>query len=593
MIILFKNKFLHVLLKTAKGRIFNILLTLCSLSLIINIFIFSKNFDQKTIRTIKDILSYASVYTLQICFFLLITFIILSRDYIIRIYKEIPKKIKILISLVTLNSFVLAYFVAPYSNRLYFDEHIYQSIGKSISYQGKAVFANYADLQNQDFTIREYEFNKEPNGFPFYLSIFFKIFGANETTANNANILAFSLSIIGIFLVGYFSTGSYSTGLFAGFIYSTIPISVLWSNTSSSEICTAFFAILGMLATVILSKWQTARNYIITLLTLVVALNFRPESFLIVIPCFLFLILNNSNIIKNNCVVLAITYLILLTLPLTIHLLLVRNEPWGSSGSKFAISHFFDNIKINLPFYFTNKSFPLLYSLFAIYGLFTKQHCKFTLPLAIWFLLFWGIFLFFYAGSYEYGSDVRFSILSYAPLAILGGIGISKIIDLMISTLNVESKNAYIATIVFLIINALCFVPLMRTIDNKSYVARNDLNFINSIIDTVPRDSIVLSHVPSIWFMKERSSALLSTLKGNINRVKNDFPKIFNGGVYLHFGSWCVFNNPTQKEFCDFALASLPLKLVKESSYGDKTYKLYKYEPEKEELDSHAPVRVS
>ena len=188
MIILFKNKIQEVLLNIIKSRIFNTLLLLCSLSTILIIYLSGKSFEQVTIKTIKDILSYASVYTLQACSFILLTIIVLSREEIFIFFRNIPKKIKILLSLILLNSIILAYFVAPYSNRLYFDEHIYQSIGKSIAYQGRAVFANYADLQNQDFTIREYEFNKEPNGFPFYLSIFFKIFGATENVASNANI---------------------------------------------------------------------------------------------------------------------------------------------------------------------------------------------------------------------------------------------------------------------------------------------------------------------------------------------------------------------------------------------------------------------
>ncbi len=41
----------------------------------------------------------------------------------------------------------------------------------------------------------------------------------------------------------------------------------------------------------------------------------------------------------------------------------------------------------------------------------------------LWFVLFWGIFLFFYAGSYRYGADVRFALLSFMPLAVLAGIG--------------------------------------------------------------------------------------------------------------------------------------------------------------------------
>ena len=45
----------------------------------------------------------------------------------------------------------------------------------------------------------------------------------------------------------------------------------------------------------------------------------------------------------------------------------------------------------------------------------------------LWFLMFWGIFLFFYAGSYKYGADVRFALVSFMPLAVLAGLGADRL----------------------------------------------------------------------------------------------------------------------------------------------------------------------
>jgi hypothetical protein len=36
-----------------------------------------------------------------------------------------------------------------------------------------------------------------------------------------------------------------------------------------------------------------------------------------------------------------------------------------------------------------------------------------------YFLAFWLVFLFFYAGSYNYGADVRYSLMTFVPIAIL------------------------------------------------------------------------------------------------------------------------------------------------------------------------------
>ena len=45
------------------------------------------------------------------------------------------------------------------------------------------------------------------------------------------------------------------------------------------------------------------------------------------------------------------------------------------------------------------------------------------MAMAFYFLLFFGIDLLFYAGSYNYGADVRYSLVTYPPLAVLGGLG--------------------------------------------------------------------------------------------------------------------------------------------------------------------------
>ena len=53
---------------------------------------------------------------------------------------------------------------------------------------------------------------------------------------------------------------------------------------------------------------------------------------------------------------------------------------------------------------------------------------------ASYFLLFFGIALLFYAGSYNYGADVRYSLMTYPPLAILGGLGAGAIVGWSIAS---------------------------------------------------------------------------------------------------------------------------------------------------------------
>jgi hypothetical protein len=48
------------------------------------------------------------------------------------------------------------------------------------------------------------------------------------------------------------------------------------------------------------------------------------------------------------------------------------------------------------------------------------------LAMALYFALYFGIDLVFYAGSYNYGADVRYSLLTYPPIAVFAGLGAAR-----------------------------------------------------------------------------------------------------------------------------------------------------------------------
>ena len=114
----------------------------------------------------------------------------------------------------------------------------------------------------------------------------------------------------------------------------------------------------------------------------------------------------------------------LFLLPHFLHFYAVSGHSWGTQGSKFSLEFLAHNLDTNGIYYLNNKFFPLLITVLALIGLFCPQKGKkWRWLIFLWFLPFWGIFLFFYAGSYTYGADVRFALTSFMPLAVLAGIG--------------------------------------------------------------------------------------------------------------------------------------------------------------------------
>ena len=88
-----------------------------------------------------------------------------------------------------------------------------------------------------------------------------------------------------------------------------------------------------------------------------------------------------------------------------------------------SVAYFVNNFKVNTLFYIQNSKFPILFTFLVAVGGLLKGNSRERIALATWLVLFWGIFLFFYAGSYNYGADVRFSLLSAMPVALLAGNG--------------------------------------------------------------------------------------------------------------------------------------------------------------------------
>ena len=113
----------------------------------------------------------------------------------------------------------------------------------------------------------------------------------------------------------------------------------------------------------------------------------------------------------------------ILLLPHFLHFIAVGGQSWGAEGAKFSVDYFWNNLAVNGPYYLNNGGFPVLLSALALIGLvFSRTDLKFRLLMAVWFFLFWGL-LFFYAGSYHYGADVRFALVTFMPLSVLAGLG--------------------------------------------------------------------------------------------------------------------------------------------------------------------------
>ena len=99
--------------------------------------------------------------------------------------------------------------------------------------------------------------------------------------------------------------------------------------------------------------------------------------------------------------------------------------------------------------------------------------------MAVYFLLFFGIGLVFYAGSYNYGADVRYSLMTYPPLAILGGLGAARWRGRLERDRCMASRARVVTAA--LAFQFLLVFPVVRATTEEAWAARADVRFAQSL----------------------------------------------------------------------------------------------------------------
>ena len=522
----------------------------------------------------QSFLSWYYVYLLEINFSLLIIALAFSFKYIKKIFSEIQNKHLLLLILIAILGIFSTSLIAPRVHRLYYDEDIYNDIAQNIAYNKKAMMSNEAYYENNELHVVEGEYNKQPPGFSYLISVIFRIFGINELFTFILNNIIFGLTVIVIFLISFLLFKDIFASFIACLSYILIPINLQWFNTCAAEPSTAFFTSLAVLAALLYVKYKKPVILLFVVTSLAFSLSFRTESYLAAVLIGLIFLIKEPGVFKRKELYAFGILFLLLSTAILLHLYSVRGMSWGAQGAKISLDYFRNNSFTNTIFYFNNKHFPLLFSIFGFIGLFSYkfiEKIKDKLVLLVWFLIFWGIFLVFYAGSYRFGQDVRFSILSYVPISIFVGIGISSVSNLL------EHKIKPIKGIlIFLIIfNFTWFLPFIKAEGEEAWAARNDHKYAVEFAEMLPLNSIVYTHTPNIFLLNKKSALQSSSATYKSGNVEQYLYK-FKGGVYVHHGYWSNVNDPVQRGFTQNILNKYNYETIKEYYYRDYKYGLYK-----------------
>jgi len=484
------------------------------------------------------------------------------------LFKNVDKKIWIVLLVIFILGLYLRVFVAPHTHRLYYDEDIYLNIAQNIVKEGRAILCNYG-TQEKCF---EGIYNKQPNGYSFLMSVFF-IFGTSETLAHYATAVISSLIIPLIFLVAYLLFDNQKIAVLSALFFCLIPISIVWAPTTSSESVSVFFMALAFLALLSYLKNKKIPLLLFFFSTLAYSIQIRPEGFLFLPIVLLAFVLDKdffAGLRKKEFLVIFILFCALLV-PHALHTLSVKSEGWGASGNKLGTEYVENNLSVNGMFFFENTRFPLVFSALAILGLypFRKEWRKKTVLVA-WFLAFFILYLLFYAGSFNYGVDVRFSMNLYIPLAILGGCGaflISRGLDKFL-------KKGYVSLVIASFVLILAFVPFYHfvgEVGEEAWDARVPHDFVVEEMKKMDDDCWIFTHVPSVILVNGKNS--LQAWYAQNSKVREEIMK--NDCVIFYEEYWCNAE-PYKSSACKYFHDKFEMEVYANKVERDKDFTIYR-----------------
>jgi len=469
---------------------------------------------------------------------------------------------------------LLMLLIVPRRNIIFWDEHIYMNIAQNITAMGRAELCTECNAEFGEVKVFQAEYNKQPNGYPFFLAIFYRFLGWSEGVAFFANSVAYLLGMIGVGLTAALLFRNRFIALASAFGYAATPIVINWTGTASAEVLSSASCALGALAVVLLSERPSIWRAVLAAGVTAWMIQVRSENLLMLAPLGLYVLtVHRWRILQTPFLVFVFLFALLSSIQF-FHLYAVRYEDWGSPGQKFSFGQLWHNLPINGAFLFTNKRYPLVLTLLALAGLAGRGNWKERICLFLWFLWSWGIYLLFYAGSYDYGADVRFSVMFAPPAAILAARGAF----LLGNVLRPAASGLRPLFLISLLAAAsiLQFLPLARTKGFEALDARLDADYTIELAKHVPPDALVLSHVPGLWLIRGFNAAQTYITQSQRSHVDNDLFVRYQGGVYFHYGYWCNVPDPPQNSICEFVLKNYDASLVAERSGRGHNYKLYK-----------------
>jgi 4-amino-4-deoxy-L-arabinose transferase-like glycosyltransferase len=528
---------------------------------------------------LREQLKLSQFWSLELCVLLGLAFgIAILKD----ISRDFDRADVVRMALLALMAAGLTLFVAPRTNRIFYDEQIYQSVGQNLTDLRLAQICNDGSVEYGRLQCQSGEYNKQPYGYPHLLSLGYRLFGVGTAVAFAVNAAAMAATVCAVYVLVWLLFRDRDAALFAGLVLALTPHQIIWSATAAVEPTASLAAVVALVCAAHYQRSGGTAALGAAAVSAAYAIQFRPESLLVLPVAGLLAWPRLRDDIRHpRAWWVGFLFLGLVAVPVA-HLFAVRNLEWGASAARFSLAYVPGNLRVNGWFYLFDARFPAVFTLFALIGLAWwepspaaagNRPWPFRLErpaMAIYFALFFGIGLVFYAGSYDYGADVRYSLMTYPPIAVLAGLGAARLVGAAGKS-NLPARLMVTA----LAFQFLWYAPLVRATTEEAWAARADVRFARQLATELPVNSYVLTHNPGmfqLWGVNAGQLPLIVESPAYVRFLTGRY----TGGVFIHWNFWCNVQDPVHPEFCRRALALGTVELVREDRERDQRFALYR-----------------
>src|SRR6266545_3879464 len=303
--------------------------------------------------TLREHLKTWQFWSLEVCVVVgLVLAVLVARQ----VARELDRRDVSRMTALALLAVALTVFVAPRTNRIYYDEQIYQSIGQNLSDVRLAQMCNNGIVEYGRLQCLAGEYNKQPYAYPHLLSLVYRLGGVDANKAFVVNAIVMGLTVCAVYLATFLLFSDRVAAFLGALIIALTPEQLLWSATAAVEPSASLAVVTALAAAAYFCRSRNTTALLATSVATAYAVQFRPESFLVVpVIGALMWLLARDEFVRPRFWLAALLFVALIAVHLG-HIFVVRNEGWGTTEARVSLRYLRQNLRVNGRFYICGRT---------------------------------------------------------------------------------------------------------------------------------------------------------------------------------------------------------------------------------------------